>query len=270
MHGFTIVAGTGEGQFLRNESRSSSLGNGGLEGLGRRPEEKRPLDVTGPCHQLTGGVNDGNGTVVKRLDESRADLLGEHGTVLRGVQGRIAQIVLVPGDDLGVEPIKDRLDLHPGGGEFGFNFSQLHRSLGKFLGGQLGKANHEIAPQNSIHVSPTPHRKRWQLRGQMTGGSTARSLPTDEDFWQRLYQAPMLFPPTPPLFESEQVEPTMEKPSVVGQLRLDLIGEVTTTSELVQIKRFRICAEVRGEDLIQSSVFLGGIVGHVREVTGRR
>lgn len=72
----------------------------------------------------------------------------------------------------------------------------------------------------------------------------------------------MLLPPTPPLFESEQVEPTMEKPSVVGQLRLNFIGEITTTSEFVKIKRIRVGAEVRSEDLIQSSMFLGGIVGH--------
>jgi hypothetical protein len=103
----------------------------------------------------------------------------------------------------------------------------------------------------------------------MTSGTTTCSLPADEDFRQGLYEAPMLLPPTPPLFEGEQIEPTMEKASVVGQLRLDFIGEVATTSELVKIERFRVSAEVRSEDLIQSSVFLGGVVGHVREVTGR-
>jgi hypothetical protein len=100
----------------------------------------------------------------------------------------------------------------------------------------------------------------------VTSGTTSRSLPTDEYFWQRLNEAPVLLPPTPPLLEGEQVEATVEKPPVVRQLRLDLIGKITTTSELVEIERFRVGAEVRSEDLIQSSVFLGGIVGHLRRL----
>jgi hypothetical protein len=43
----------------------------------------------------------------------------------------------------------------------------------------------------------------------MPCGSTSRSLPTDEDFWQRFYEAPMFLSSTPSLFESEQVKPTM-------------------------------------------------------------
>ena len=73
----------------------------------------------------------------------------------------------------------------------------------------------------------------------------------------------MFFPPTPPLLKGEQVESTMQKPAVVGQLRLDLIGEIAATPELVKIERLRVSAEVGSEDLVKSSVFLGGIVSHV-------
>lgn len=101
MNRFAVVAGTGHGKLLSDQAGPAKIGNRRLERFGGGANEKRPIDLSRTCHQVLIGVDHRHHTMVKGFDQARTDLFREH-SELRRPEGWIAQVVLIPADDLGL------------------------------------------------------------------------------------------------------------------------------------------------------------------------
>lgn len=57
-----------------------------------------------------------------------------------------------------------------------------------------------------------------------------------EDLGQCLDEGPFLLPVPTPQLEIEQVEATVEKTAVIGDLSLDVLGQLPTPAQIIQIR----------------------------------
>jgi hypothetical protein len=103
----------------------------------------------------------------------------------------------------------------------------------------------------------------------MAGRPASPPLTTYQDLGQGFNETSQLLAASSPLFESQQIHPAMKESPIVGQLGFNVVSQIAAAAKFIEVKGFDIRDEVGGKHLIESSVPLGGVGGHVRQITGR-
>lgn len=160
----------------------------------------------------------------------------------------------VAGDDLVLEGIDDLVELTTLAGQLGLHLSQTIDGLDDLVVGELGEIGKDPIVHDLVDQSPTRHRrKRGHDLDMAQRGLGPQDHPLGQDLGQGLEDRPLLVAPATTLLEIEEIHAPMEETAVIRDLRLDVLGCVAATTDLVQLEIAEAFEELRLEDHIEAS-----------------